>query len=614
MPAGEITTGLDEGFYQGGGISQLVPALYPVAIDGRPYMIDLKSGQFKRQSIQLLRSQADNSNLPGEQSINPEDLWRRSQESWHHGAGQIHFDRQDSDPARFRASKGVDPWTKWQLGLLNDTERKTPTSSNVNQNLVVAGTALYWSDGATLRRTSDPTVTGPTFTTITGTNTNPITSLASDGFNVYIAQGSQGLYRTDNGVSAAVLHTTGNVGVVGYVKERLMVAGSGADKHRIWNVTASGTTLTSANALKSHNNTDFQWVGFAEGQGVIFAAGYSGDKSIIYRTTVRPDGTALDIPVVAGELPDGEIIRSIQGYLGFVVIGTDVGIRFATSDAQGNLTLGSLIRTGVPVYAFEPQDRFVWFGWTNFDGGSTGLGRLDLTSFVAPLTPAYASDLMVTAQGTVTSIVTFGNRRYFTVSSYGLIGELATPVASGNLESGRITYGMPDTKVAMYVNARHQPLTGTVVLAISTDGSAYSTLGQNIVAGSNITSLPVGQKSGGYFELRVTLTPSGGVSPFITRLTLRTYPGPARGEVFIVPILLYEIVNMGDQEEFFDPLIELNFIRAMVSDHRLVTYQEADVQRSVFVEDYEWSPHSETMDGKFWNGTCVVKLKSVSEI
>lgn len=615
----EITHGLDEGFYQGGGLSSLVPGLYPVAIDGRPYLVDLKSGQFKRQSIQLLRQQADTSNLPGESSINPEDLWRRSQETWHHGAGQVHYDRQDSNPARYRASKGVDPWTKWQLSLLNDTQRKAPTTSNVNQQLVVAGSYLYWADGATLRRTTDATVGSPTWTTITGTNSNPITGLASDGFNVWIAQGSQGLYTTNTGVTTASLYVTGNVAGVAYVKERLMIFGSGVDKHRIWNpttgvATTTGTTGVWPDPIKSHRNTDFTWIGFAEGLGVIYAAGYSGDKSIIYRTIVRADGTALDVPVVAAELPDGEVIRAIQGYLGYVVIGTDQGVRFATPDGQGNLTLGSLIRTNVPVRCFEPQDRFVWFGWTNYDGGSTGLGRLDLTSFVAPLTPAYASDLMATAQGDVTAVVTFGNRRYFTISGYGLIGELNTAVATGTLESGRINYGMPDTKVAMYMNARHQPLSGNVVLSISVDGGEFITLGQNAVAGSTITTLPVGQRSGGYFEIRLTLNSAGGVAPVLTRVTLRSYPGPARGEIFIVPLMLYEIISVGDQDEYLDPVTELNAIRSMVADHRLVTYQEADVQRAVFVEDYEWIPHSETVDGRFWNGTCVVKLKSVSEI
>lgn len=600
--------GFDSGFYQGGGLSQLVPSLYPVALDGHPYLVDLKSGAFKRQSIQLLRTQADTSNLPGEQSINPEDLWRRGQETWHHGAGQESLDRPDSDSSRFFRSKGIDVWTKWNVSLLKDTERKVPSTTNVNQNLLAVGTRLYWADGATLKFTTDPTGTSPTWTTVTGTGANPISGLATDGYNIYIAQGSNGLYISNRTISTASSWATGTANIVNYVTTRLMVGQANV----LYNPTGSGALVP----YYTHSNTDFVWTGFAAGQGQIYACGFSGDKSIVYRITIRQDGTALDIPIVAVELPDGEIARSIQGYLGFVVIGTDKGVRFATQDGQGNLTLGSLIRTASAVLAFEPQDRFVWFGWSNYDGFSTGLGRLDLSVFVAPLTPAYASDLMVTTQGVVTSVVTFNDRRYFTVSAYGLVGETTNLVASGTLESGKITYGIPDTKVGMFLQARHLPLAGSVTLGVSIDGGNYIDLGINNTALSTITSLPVGERAGEYFSIRSTLARAGGLAtgPTLTRHTLRAYPGPIRGEIIILPLLLHETLEIDGLERYIDPQTELNWIRALVNDHRLVVYQEAERAVSVFVEDYEWSPHAETLDGRFWNGTCIVKLKAVTDI
>lgn len=625
----------DSGFFEGGSVSDLVPGQYPVAIDGNPYLVDLKSGAFKRQSIPILRQQADNSNQPGEASINPEDLWRRAEETWHHGAGQDYLDRGGtsltvfsqtaitSDAARFNKSKGIDVWTRWQLSLLNDTERKTPTTTNANQNLVVAGAYLYWGDGTTLRRTTDPTVSAPSWTTITGTGANPILSLASDGFDVWAAQGSNGVYATTTGGTTASHLATGNAGVVGYVKDRLMVAGSGVDKHRIWNIDnystpatfTTGATGVYPDPLYSHNNTDFTWVGFAEGLGSLYAAGYSGDKSLIYRTAIKATGATLDVPVVAGELPDGEIVRSIQGYLGFLVIGTDQGVRFASADSSGNLTLGSLIKTNSSVQCFEPQDRFVWFGWTNYDGTSTGLGRLDLTSFIDPLTPAHASDLMVSTQGTVTSIATFGNRRYFTVSTYGLVGELSNLVTSGTLDSGKITFGIPDVKVSMFIQGRHSQLNGSVAFDISFDGGPFVNVGLNNVTQTTETSVPTGQQTGVTFEVRTTLT-RGTVTtgPILYRVTLRSYPAPARGRFFMVPLLLHESIELdGGYQKFLNPQTELDRIETWIRDHQLVLYQEGSSSFSVFVEDFEWTPHNETADGTFWNGTCVVKLKSVTE-
>jgi TolB-like protein len=86
----------------------------------------------------LQKAQQDTSDLPGEQSLNPDDLWRRSFESWHRGAGQTDFDWADSDEFRFRSSLGVDPWTKRRLSLLNETEVKL-ASTAAAVLLVVAG-------------------------------------------------------------------------------------------------------------------------------------------------------------------------------------------------------------------------------------------------------------------------------------------------------------------------------------------------------------------------------------------------------------------------------------------------------------------------------------------
>lgn len=609
-------------YYTGGGVSALVPGLYPVAIDGHPYLIDLKSEQFKRSSIPILRNQADTGNLPSEQSINPEDLWRRAAETWHHGAGQSHFDRNDSDSSRFNAAKGMDVWTKWQASLLNDTLLKKSTGQT-NLAMVVAGARLYVQFGSTadasLSYTTTTTVTDD-FTPVTGTPAASASGLTSDGFNIWAAYTTT-IHHTTRSIGAATSRVTGGtaIGPIAYVKERLMVA----DGPSIYDITANdkATTGTQAlpTALKTHKNTDFRWVGFAEGLGSIYAAGFAGDKSLIYRTTIRPDGTALDIPVVAGELPDGEIVRAIQGYLGFILVGTDRGVRFATADGNGNLTFGALIQsstgTSSPVRCFEPQDRFVWFGWSPYDGTSTGLGRLDLSVFTQPLTPAYASDLMVTSQSAVLAVVTFGGLRCFAISGLGFYVESTSKVATGYLDSGLITYGIHDNKVPMYLEARSVslPSATTYAVALATNGSStFTPLGTTTLTGSTNSVFPGSQAQANRFELRLTLTGSTVFSPTMIRLVLRSYPAAPSGEIFIVPLLLHETIEVGDQERHLEVLSELNFLRSIINDHRLVTYQEASESHSVFIDDFEWHPHHLTMDGMFWQGTCVLKMKSLA--
>jgi hypothetical protein len=388
-----------------------------------------------------------------------------------------------------------------------------------------------------------------------------------------------------------------------------------ANANSLYNIVAGGALPA---ALLTHPNTGFVWVGFAEGPGQIYAAGYAGDKSLIYRTAIKADGTALDSPVIAGELPDGEIIRSIQGYLGYVVVGTDLGVRFATVDGQGNLQFGQLIPAGV-CRCFEPQDRFVWFGWKNFDNSSTGLGRLDLSLFTAPQTPAYASDLMVTGQGDVLSAATVFhgastlNRRVFTVSGLGVYSQSDNRVASGTVDSGYMTYGIPDIKVGMYADVRTDALpSGTLVeLLLSIDGGLFVSLGTQTALSSVGATMPAGQSQGRRFELRIKLTGVTTFSPTVVRSTLRSYPAPNRGHQWIIPLLLHENEELGALRSIV-PRDELNFIDSLINDRRLVTYQDGNEAHTVFVEDYEFTPYNLTRDGTYWNGTCVVSIKEVS--
>lgn len=115
-----------------------VPSRLPLGIETHGYMFD--AAGFRRETVPVLRQQADQSSEPGEQSLNPAGLWRRSQESWHHGAGQEFLDGKTdeaADPHRFRYSKGVDVWTKGQVSLHHRTLKAWSTTST-NLRLAVS--------------------------------------------------------------------------------------------------------------------------------------------------------------------------------------------------------------------------------------------------------------------------------------------------------------------------------------------------------------------------------------------------------------------------------------------------------------------------------------------
>jgi hypothetical protein len=619
----DFTTKLDgfATFYTGTGATTLVPDVFPVAINGRPYMLDIKSGDFGRQFDARVRDSVDQSSEPGESAINPQGLWRRSQSSWHYGAGQKFSDAADAEPYRFHRSKGINVWDRAQLSLLSETQQ-VYASVNTNLYAATAGSRLYGTDHQTLQFTTDLAA----FTTVTGTAASALYSIASDGYNVFYSYANGDIDQTNAGITTSSAYITGiEAGILRYVKGRLMVAGQGVDKRKIWNITtAAGSSANNPTPLYTHPNTAFTWVGFAAGQNHIYAAGYAGNKSLIYKTTIQPDGTALQTPTVAGELPLGEIVTTVEGYLGFVLIGLTTGFRFCSSDGDGNLVIGPLIRTGTSVNTFAGIGPYVYFGWTNYDGTSTGIGRMNVADQVATNQPSYASDLMVTGQGTVLDIHEFANEPLFTVSGLGAYRKHATNlVSSGTLDSGVYRWGVPDAKFIPKWDLRTEPLVGTVRLDAAYNSgddatdSDFNVIGTMTTVGSLEATFGGSEERVFEAEARLVLTRSGtdaSRGPIVTRWLGRAYAAPLRSQIFSVPILLHHVLTPSNGKDYwFDVEDERDRLEDLVLNPRVVTYQEGTRNFSVVVEDVRWKP-VKAYDAHLpwdWDGTCTVIMRSV---
>jgi hypothetical protein len=578
---------------------------------GRVLAIDTSSPDWKHTSIPLLKPQSDQTTTPAEASLNPDGLWRRAGEEWEHGAGQVIYDRPDSDKKRFFKSKGIDPWTQFQFGLLPDTDT-CRISNGAVQRLVTTGPRIYVADNNALLYSENLSA----WSTVSGTPGSTIGGIASDGFSVYIATGATGIYKTDTNTAAAASFVTGTVGgSVGYTKGRLLVS----NLNSVYNITGAGAL---PGALLTHPNTNFRWVGYTGGPTHIYLAGFSGDKSIIYKTTIKADGTALDAPTVAGELPDGELVTGIDSYLGFIFIGTTKGARFCQVDQDGSLSISAPIETDGAVYCFEGQDRYVWFGWNNYDGTSTGLGRLSLVAFTEStetqaLKPAYASDLMATGHGNVYSVCTFLDKRVFSVGGLGVFCEADVLVPSGVLETGKITFGIPDYKIALLLDIRTLPLNGNITVEIAPDSETYEPLGVLATFGSVGDQLPIIDLIAERIGLRFTLTSDVTGGPVVTRYTLKSTPSAVDGaaEYIIVPFLLRESIDLTGQETYCNVQQERDAIKLLRRSREIVTYQEATDAYAVIVDAYEWRPEawSKDPDGGYGtpNGIMLTQLKAI---
>lgn len=601
-------------FFTGGAATQLVPDIFPVAINGRPYLLDQRSGQFARGFEARVRDSVDQSTAPGEAAINPQGLWRRGEVSWHLGAGQKYADTAEAQDYRFLSSKGVNPWTKGQLTLLNATEVALASTETILP-LVVAGTHLYVGDGETLKYTTDPFAGTPSWTSVTtgAPATSDVLALATDGTTVFVSYEGNAIYSTAiGGASVAQYYpssgsTSYDYTVMEYVKGRLV---AGHDNH-IHLPTSAGGAHT---AFFEHPNTSFLFTGFASGQNAIYAAGHANNTSLIYKITIKTDGT-LDVPVVALELPLGEIVSTIYGYLGGILIGTNKGVRYATADANSNLVAGVVIPTPFPVRSFTAEDRYVWYGLSNNDGTSGGLGRLDLGTLTAANTPAYTSDLMYESTSNVLKCVTMNSKRLFSVSGVGVIAEDADNlVAVGEIVTGTYRWGIPDRKFVAKFDTRTTPLTGEVVPYISLDNSEFLGLNAHVTQNSteHVATGPQTKFIEGRFKLELKRA-SATTGPTLTRWMSRAYATPARSQIFRVPILMHKRLVARGSEYEMDVEYELNLLRDLVTNPRVITYQENNESYSVILEDLQF----QAIDGLEYEwdleGTCTVTMRSVQD-
>ena len=593
-------------FFTGTGASQLVPDVFPVAINGRPYMLDMASNQFTRQFDARVRDSVDQSAEPGESAINPQGLWRRSQSSWHYGAGQVYSDTAESEAFRFQTSKGVDVWDKGKLTLLKDTTEVLADAAGNLQALTV-GTRLYVGTGEDVKYTTDLS----TFTDCTSEPGGNVGGMATDGFNVFVAFAANGIHKVTTSSDAFGSHITGTDTFVNlrYVKGRLMAS----QDNDVYNFTAAGIP---GSPLFTHSNTGFRWVGFAGGQNHIYMGGFAGNQSLVYRTTIKADATSLDAPIVALELPVGEIITGLDSYLNFVLIGTTTGIRVATSDAEGNLVSGPLIELSSSVTSFSGNGRFVWFNLDDFDSTSTGLGRLDLGVFVSANQPSFASDLMVTAQGNVSSVNTINGRPVFVVSGLGIYVQHATDlVTSGYLESGIYRWGVPDAKFIPKLDLRCLPLVGSITMSVASDDEAFTDFTTFDTEGSKEKTLDGPETKIFEAEIKITLTRSATATagPTLTRWMARAYAAPLRSQIFIVPLIMHHKLSINGREYFQDVDKEMLFLRDLVETPRVINYQENTETFSVVVEDVQFRARhiTNSHNENDIEGTAIVVMRSV---
>ena len=339
--------------------------------------------------------------------------------------------------------------------------------------------------------------------------------------------------------------------VMEYTKERIIMAVNDS----VYEFSTTATVLPTA--VYKHNDPDHIFTSITSSGAAIYIAGYGGIQSNIYKFTLTTSGAmpTLTSAITAAELPVGEVVFRIYYYLGYMAIGTSLGLRVAqVSDQDGSIAYGPLIfETDQPVYDVAGYDKYLWC--TTGVDGNPGVTRVDLGQQVGTtLVFAYAWDLYDPSKtGFTTTSCSFAgntNRLVFCTASNGVddgsiyIESAAELVPQGIMRTGDIRYNTLENKIFKFMTPRFNTTNGGLsVLSIDQNGNEY-TLG-TFPQGSDLTQIGISYPNGAqqYLGFQFTFTRSDVDStkgPLFTGYQVRVLPSIPRQRLIQYPVELYD--------------------------------------------------------------------------
>jgi hypothetical protein len=506
---------------------------YDVAVGGQPFFYAINDQRpYIRQTAPYKKDQFDNGAEPGEQSLT--GWWIRSQSSFHGGEGIKFYDPSAGEIVahRYTDSKGVNVWTKGEVTLLKDVSSAHVTTYPVESNgrgfqqlrsiKWGSNNGVLLHDGYDVDKI-DSTGAETHFIDYNAGSDDKVYAICDDGTTAYWVTndtGPSGKLEVNKkpltgnaSTSKTVLFTAAGITVTNatmeYVKDRIVMAAN----NKIYEFSTSASSLPTA--VYTHSDSDIIFTSITASGPAIYIAGYSGIQSFIFKFTLNTSGVmpTLTTAITAAEMPVGEKIHKIYYYLGYMMIGTNKGIRAAVvSDQDGSINYGPLIvETTQPCYDFAARDRFVWCA-TSVDG-EPGVIRIDLGNEIETLRFAYANDLYYSGVSGVdtTSCAFLGetNRLAFcteavdqkSVTNKERTGTTAT------ITSNAHGYVAGDK---IYVIGVDAALDGDfTITSVTTNTITYTTATSGTIASAAVTTGLVGKPGYSYLEAASTLMSTG---------------------------------------------------------------------------------------------------------
>jgi hypothetical protein len=368
----------------------------------------------------------------------------------------------------------------------------------------------------------------------------PLTGTASDTSDVTTMFYSTGLVVTDAQMD--------------YVKDRIVMC----INNKVYELAPNAISLPTA--LYTNPVTTYVYTSITASGPAIYTAGHNGIVSTIQKYTLSNTSGSmptLTSAIVSAEFPPGEIVYKIYYYLGYMMIGTNKGIRVGVvNDQDGSISYGPLIvETSQPCYDFAARDRFVWCA-TGIGSLDAGLIRIDLSTSVEgeSLRFAYANDLQYTqtTEHRTTGVAFFGtsNNLAFCTAYNSTVGhvyrELPTvKKSSGYLITGAIRYGTLEPKNYKFIRGRGIFTNGQMDIAtVDSSNNTYAIITYNSSIGTPeaATNSPDGPQE--FISYRFTLSRSASntsLGPTFKGFQAKSLPATKRQRLIQFPVWCYDV-------------------------------------------------------------------------
>lgn len=571
----------------------LTNTAYDVVIDDLPFIVKVSNQDpYRRETAPYKKDQFDNSPEPGEQSLT--GWWLRSQTSWHNGAG-IKFYEPGTDfqnvVHRFADSRGIDVWTVGEAKLLPEVFHaytgtagiNAATGKNGSTDVLVSGDADGLLKRITLSGDLNVTssaekylalgVTGSTGPMGHNSTTYPFTSVTTSG-GKYYATCDGAIHRGTVGTLASDVvfarHSAGSNAFVKYAKGFIFFG-----ENHVLNLLDDSQSNTNAHSgalpagkqydSRTHLDSTFVWNDIAGGQTHIYASGNAGNNGEIWKIpfdglptstnngTLLPDLSSSTVNIT---LPDSELVKAIHYYLGYLVVGTNRGVRICQVGTDGDLTLGPLlIETSYSVNGFTERGTYIYAATKANVGNYTNaiLIRIDLSQPFNDGTFPYAYDLeyqtnLQPSSSDATEVYNLNNRLVMVVQEDGT-GELQVEHSSlkrptGWLQTGKIRYGIIEPKFFRYINVQCTTGQGDSITLITVDKNgienSLADLSEGLSNQDIFISNPSSKQEYMSFKFEFNNTTDDQKLPIMEAYQVKAVPAARRQRIYQFPLSCYD--------------------------------------------------------------------------